>query len=90
MFTLDFRTSNISSDTFNLKPEEESSGSDGVELSLMIFSVVESNETYCLKKANEMAEKPDLNLSLICGALNIADNAIQKNFQVCILLNKMH
>ena len=37
-----------------------------------------------LIKANEMAEKPDLNLSLICGALNIADNAIQKNFQVCI------
>ena len=54
MFTLDFRTSNIFSDTFNLNPEEESSGSDGVELSLMIFSVVESNETYCLKKANEM------------------------------------
>lgn len=37
-----------------------------------------------LIKANEMAEKPDLNLSLICGALNIADNAIQKNFQVYI------
>ena len=35
-----------------------------------------------LIKANEMAEKPDLNLSLICGALNIADDAIQKNFQV--------
>ena len=40
-----------------------------------------------LIKSNEMAEKPDLNLSLICGALNIADNAIQKNFQVCKLLN---
>ena len=32
-------------------------------------------------KANEMAEKPDLNLSLICGALNIADKTIQDNFQ---------
>ena len=40
-----------------------------------------------LIKANEMAEKPDLNLSLICGALNIADDAIQKNFQVCKLLS---
>ena len=38
-----------------------------------------------LIKANEMAEKPDLNLSLICGALNIADDAIQKNFQVLFL-----
>ena len=39
-----------------------------------------------LIKANEMAEKPDLNLSLICGALNIADDAIQKNFQVGSML----
>ena len=34
-----------------------------------------------LIQANEMAEKPDLNLSLICGALNIADKTIQDNFQ---------
>ena len=31
--------------------------------------------------AKEMAEKPDLNLTLICGALNLADQMIQTNFQ---------
>jgi len=31
--------------------------------------------------AKEMAEKPDLKLTLICGALNIADQTIQTNFQ---------
>ena len=32
-------------------------------------------------EAKVMAEKPDLHLSLICGALNIANQTIQKNFQ---------
>ena len=31
--------------------------------------------------AKEQAEKPDIILSLICGALNIADQVIQANFQ---------
>merc|ERR1719370_1416835 len=31
--------------------------------------------------AKEMAEKPDLKLTLICGALNLADQTIQTNFQ---------
>jgi len=31
--------------------------------------------------AKEMAEKPDIKLTLICGALNIADQTIQTNFQ---------
>lgn len=34
-----------------------------------------------LIEAKEMAEKPDINLSLICGALNLADQTIQTNFQ---------
>merc|ERR1719402_374754 len=31
--------------------------------------------------AKEMAEKPDIKLTLICGALNLADQTIQTNFQ---------
>jgi len=34
-----------------------------------------------LIEAKEMAEKPDLKLTLICGALNLADQTIQTNFQ---------
>jgi len=34
-----------------------------------------------LIEAKEMADKPELNLTLICGALNLADQTIQTNFQ---------
>ena len=34
-----------------------------------------------LIEAKEMAEKPDIKLTLVCGALNIADETIQTNFQ---------
>eukprot|EP00095_Tigriopus_kingsejongensis_P004246 maker-scaffold711_size108467-snap-gene-0.33 protein:Tk04246 transcript:maker-scaffold711_size108467-snap-gene-0.33-mRNA-1 annotation:"hypothetical protein DAPPUDRAFT_222043" len=52
-----------------------------LEKSEFLYNSLNTGWLDCLIAKKEQAEKPDLNLSLICGALNVADEVISTNFQ---------
>ncbi|TRY78898.1 hypothetical protein TCAL_01701 [Tigriopus californicus] len=52
-----------------------------LEKSEFLYNSLNTGWLDCLIAKKEQADKPDLNLSLICGALNVADEIISSNFQ---------